>query len=106
MQSALPTSAAGRLGYLLILLLLTSQLVYAQTGSGLSSVTGRVQNAVGGVPIQFANVTLHRAADSVAVKTEFSDAQGAFRLEQAVGGLFWFPSLRLASPVIGVRPSS
>ncbi|QNP51922.1 hypothetical protein H9L05_18675 [Hymenobacter qilianensis] len=88
MQSALPTSAMGRLGYLLILLLLTSQSALAQTQPSLSSVTGRVQTAVGGVPIQFANVTLHRATDSLAVKTEFSDVQGAFRLEQLAGGLF------------------
>ncbi|MBC6607924.1 TonB-dependent receptor [Hymenobacter sp. BT188] len=78
----------GRLGYLLILLLLTSQSALAQTQANLSSVTGRVQTADGGVPIQFANVTLHRAADSLAVKTEFSDAQGAFRLEQSAGGSF------------------
>ncbi|GAB2479383.1 TonB-dependent receptor [Hymenobacter qilianensis] len=78
----------GRLGYLLILLLLTSQSALAQTQPSLSSVTGRVQTAVGGVPIQFANVTLHRATDSLAVKTEFSDVQGAFRLEQLAGGAF------------------
>lgn len=88
MQSALPTLAMGRLGYLLILLLLTSRSAHAQTEPSLSSVTGRVQNAVGSVPIQFANVTLHRAADSLAVKTEFSDAQGVFRLEQVAGGAF------------------
>ncbi|WP_234997534.1 outer membrane beta-barrel protein [Hymenobacter roseosalivarius] len=73
---------------LILLLLMTSQPGQAQTGPGLSSVSGRVQSAVGGKPIQFANVTLHRAEDSSAVKTEFSDAQGAFRLEQQAGGAF------------------
>lgn len=35
--------------------------------------------------LELATVTLHRAADSAVVKTEFSDQQGAFRLEAAAG---------------------
>ncbi|MDO7851888.1 outer membrane beta-barrel family protein [Hymenobacter sp. CA1UV-4] len=41
--------------------------------------------APAGLPLEFATVTLHREADSVVVKTEFSDEKGAFRLEAAGG---------------------
>ncbi|MBF9237205.1 TonB-dependent receptor [Hymenobacter sp. BT683] len=62
---------------------LTSFAGHAQT----AAVTGSVRSGAG-APIEFATVTLHRAADSSVVKTEFSDAQGAFRLEQAAGGRY------------------
>lgn len=39
-----------------------------------------------GVAVEFATVTLHQAGDSVVVKTEFSDAHGAFRLVARSGG--------------------
>jgi ferric enterobactin receptor len=53
---------------------------FAQTQA---AVNGQAAGPAG--PLEFATVTLHRATDSVAVKTEFSDASGAFRLE-ATGG--------------------
>ncbi|OGX85256.1 hypothetical protein BEN47_02610 [Hymenobacter lapidarius] len=48
------------------------------------ALTGTVGGTTG-APIEYATVTLHRAADSAVVKTEFSDGQGAFRLEAASG---------------------
>ncbi|MDQ2792808.1 MAG: TonB-dependent receptor, partial [Bacteroidota bacterium] len=68
-------------------------------------------------------LTLHRAADSVVVKTEFSDAQGHFRLDapssgrylvsaaQVGYGRYWSPALAvpaggLALPIIALRPSA
>ena len=70
-----------------------------------------------GVPLEFVMVALHRAADSVVVKAEFSDGQGVFRLEAAAGeryrisatqvgfSQYWgpafeLPSAGLALPVI------
>ncbi|HEX8658089.1 MAG TPA: TonB-dependent receptor [Hymenobacter sp.] len=63
---------------------LTAAPVWAQSGA---SVTGAVRSAVG-APIEFATITLHRAADSAVVKTEFSDGQGAFRFERALAGRY------------------
>lgn len=51
---------------------------------GRAEVRGSVTNSAG-AGIEFVTVTLHRATDSVLVKTEFSDAQGAFRLPAKVG---------------------
>ncbi|MGI4974903.1 MAG: outer membrane beta-barrel protein [Janthinobacterium lividum] len=49
-----------------------------------AAVRGRVATP-GGTAVELATVALHRAADSVVVKTEFSDAAGAFGLAAAVG---------------------
>lgn len=46
---------------------------------GQTPVSGAVATPVGD-PVEFATVTLHRAADSAVVKTEFSDGQGRFQL--------------------------
>ncbi|UOQ51268.1 TonB-dependent receptor [Hymenobacter cellulosivorans] len=54
----------------------------AQTAA---AVTGRVQTEAG-APIDYATVTLHRAADSTLVKTEFSDAKGEYRFELPPAG--------------------
>jgi ferric enterobactin receptor len=53
----------------------------------LPSISGEVRT-VAGVPIEFATVTLHRAADSAVVKTEFSDGKGTFRFERAASGRY------------------
>jgi hypothetical protein len=50
-------------------------------------VSGIVESAQG-APQQFITVTLHRAADSVVVKTEFTDAKGAFQLTAVAGGRY------------------
>jgi ferric enterobactin receptor len=49
-----------------------------------AAVRGTVASPTGAA-VEFATITLHHAADSVVVKTEFSDAQGAFRLEAPAG---------------------
>ncbi|MFD2717850.1 outer membrane beta-barrel protein [Hymenobacter monticola] len=56
----------------------------ALPAQSLPAVSGTVQASAGAL-IAYATVTLHRAADSVVVKTEFSDEQGAFRLEALAG---------------------
>lgn len=88
MLSILPISTAHRLGCLLITPLLIWHQAQAQSETLISPVTGRIQTALEGKAIQYATVTLHRATDSVAIKSEFSNAQGAFRLEQRAGGRF------------------
>ncbi|MEZ0609451.1 TonB-dependent receptor domain-containing protein [Fibrella sp. WM1] len=56
---------------------------------------GRVQ-AADGTAIEFATVALHRAVDSVVVKTEFSDASGTFRFPISAAG-----SYRLSASQVG-----
>ncbi|MBC6606979.1 TonB-dependent receptor [Hymenobacter sp. BT188] len=75
--------AAKRVFYLLLPCLLVGFSATAQ-----SRVSGTVRSADAGTGIEYATVTLHRAADSAMVKTEFSDAQGAFRFEQAAQGRY------------------
>ncbi len=53
-------------------------------GQGRASVHGTVTNSQG-VGIELATLTLHRATDSVVVKTEFSDAHGGFQLDAKAG---------------------
>jgi ferric enterobactin receptor len=91
---------------------------HAQAGA---AVRGTVASPAGAA-IEFATITLHRAADSVVVKTEFSDAQGAFRLDAPAGktyrvsvlqmgfGRYWsapfeLPEGGLALPAITLAPS-
>ncbi|GAB3846316.1 outer membrane beta-barrel family protein [Hymenobacter terrigena] len=58
----------------------------AAEGQNRVAVNGTVQSA--GVPVEFATITLHRAADSAVVKTEFSDAQGRFQLAAPSGARY------------------
>ncbi|WP_082116104.1 TonB-dependent receptor [Hymenobacter terrenus] len=79
------TYSKASLGAALVVInLLISLGAHAQT---VANVSGSVRSGAG-APVEFATVTLHRAADSVVVKTEFSDAQGAFRMEQSAGGRY------------------
>ncbi|MBJ6110324.1 TonB-dependent receptor [Hymenobacter sp. BT523] len=71
-------------GRLALLLLLAAPWARAQTPAG---VRGAVQTPAG-VPIEYATVTLHRAADSTVVKTEFSDDKGTFQFEAAPAGRY------------------
>ena len=76
-----------------------------------------------GTPVEFVTLTLHRADDSVVVKSEFSDAQGHFQFDAPTGGRYlvsaaqvgygryWSPALAvpaagLALPAIALRPSA
>jgi ferric enterobactin receptor len=88
---------------LLLSLLSTPMTLLAQ---GRAEVSGTVANSAG-VGMQYVTITLHRAADSVLVKTEFSDAQGAFHLQAKSGerylmsaaqvgvGRYWSPVFEL-----------
>ncbi|MBC6699503.1 TonB-dependent receptor domain-containing protein [Hymenobacter puniceus] len=71
--------------------LFTSVSAWAQ---GAGTIEGTVQTAAG-APLEFATLTLHRAQDSVVMKSEFSDAKGAFRLGPVATGRY----LVLASQV-------
>jgi hypothetical protein len=52
-----------------------------------AALRGTITNPTGGAT-EFATITLHRAADSVVVKTEFSDRQGAFQLDAPAGSSY------------------
>lgn len=87
-----------------------------------ASLTGTVRGEAG-APMEFVTLTLHRAVDSVLVKTEFSDARGQFRFDASISGhylvsaaqlgyeRYWSPALAmpaegLALPAIDLRPSA
>ncbi|MCC3151617.1 TonB-dependent receptor [Hymenobacter sp. BT770] len=56
----------------------------AAPGWALAQTPAAVRGTVAtptGAPVEFATLTLHRAADSVVVKTEFSDVKGAFQFD-------------------------
>lgn len=50
-------------------------------------LTGTVR-AAAGPALEYATISLHRAADSVTLKTEFSDAAGQFQLQPPVPGQY------------------
>ncbi|MBF9220271.1 outer membrane beta-barrel protein [Hymenobacter ruricola] len=77
----------GRLAAFALLLLLWLAGLVPARAQGKAAVRGTVATGPGPV-VEFATVTLHRAADSVVVKTEFSDEKGSFRLEGAPGGRY------------------
>jgi ferric enterobactin receptor len=74
----------ARRGWLVAILFLGTQAAHAQTPA---RVRGTVKSA-SDAAIEFATVTLHRAADSSVVKTEFSDVNGLFEFEQAAAGRY------------------
>ncbi|MDJ0368022.1 TonB-dependent receptor [Hymenobacter sp. H14-R3] len=79
-----------------------------------AAVSGQATGPAG--PVEFATVTLHRATDSVAVKTEFSDASGAFQLEAVAGPRYlvsvaqvgfaraWSPAFELPAAGLALAP--
>jgi hypothetical protein len=86
-----------------------------------ATVSGAVATAAG-APQEYVTVTLHRAADSTVVKTEFTDQRGAFQLLAAAGGRYlvsaaqvgfrryWsapfeLPAAGLALPALQLAPS-
>ena len=97
------------LGYLLLSIPLTSR---AQTPA---AVRGRVADPAGAA-VELATVTLHRAADSVVVKTEFTDAAGAFELAAVAGRRYlvsvaqvgyqrsWSPAFELPAAGLALPP--
>ncbi|WP_078063104.1 TonB-dependent receptor [Solirubrum puertoriconensis] len=85
------TSLGPRVALLLLAGLATHRSVQAQNPA---AVSGSVRSAAGPA-IDYATVTLHRAADSTVVKTEFSDDKGAFRFEQAAAGKYLISASQL-----------
>ena len=86
MPGFIPVRLGGRAGWgswwLVAMLLLGSP--WAARAQTRAVVRGHVA-AHDGAPVELATVTLHRATDSVVVKTEFTDAAGAFELAAAAG---------------------
>ncbi|OUJ71381.1 outer membrane beta-barrel protein [Hymenobacter crusticola] len=82
MKTTFYASSLRPLGFL-ALGLGTSLATHAQT----AAITGAVRTAAG-APVDYATITLHHAADSAVVKTEFSDEKGSFRFEQLAGGSY------------------
>ncbi len=78
------TGSQGRSICLTLALLACSLPLAAQRPA---PVPGQIRTAAG-VPVEYATVVLHRALDSVAVKTEFSDANGQFVLAPAAAGRY------------------
>ena len=94
---------------------------HASYAQARAAMRGTITNPAGGA-MEFATITLHRAADSVVVKTEFSDKQGAFQLDAPAGssyrlsvaqvgcGRYWSPPFILPAggltlPAIGLTTS-
>ncbi|QJX49301.1 outer membrane beta-barrel protein [Hymenobacter taeanensis] len=103
MPFALP-GFLGRFGLVASIALLPASVV-AQAQS--AQVRGLVRATSGSV-LEYVTLTLHRATDSVAVKTEFSDAQGAYLLLAPPGrylvsgalvgyGRAWTPAFELSA---------
>ena len=101
--------------------LLLGLLPLAGAAQRAAPLTGTVTSA--SAPLEFVTLTLHRAADSTVLKTEFSDAQGRFRFDAPAGGRYlvsaaqvgfgryWSPVLSvpadgLALPAIALAPSA
>ncbi|SNR31619.1 outer membrane beta-barrel protein [Hymenobacter mucosus] len=98
---------------------LISFVVYAQTQP--AAVQGSVRAGTGPA-LEYVTITLHRATDSVAVKTEFSDASGAYQIMAAPGryllsgaqlgygrawsGPFDLSAAGLVLPVLQLMPSA
>jgi iron complex outermembrane receptor protein len=57
--------------------------------SGIDKINGIVSNEKN-VPVEFANVTLHRVADSVFVKASITDEKGNFELDHLSDGDYYF----------------
>ena len=85
--------------------LLLGLLPLAGAAQQAAPLTGTVTSAAG--PVEFVTLTLHRAADSTVLKTEFSDAQGRFRFDAPTGGRFLVSAAQVGfgrywSPVLAV----
>ncbi|QNH60608.1 outer membrane beta-barrel protein [Hymenobacter sediminicola] len=97
-MKTLLTRLLGRLAFLVIAFPVAVFPAHYAAAQATGAVRGSVQDATG-KPLEFATLTLHRATDSVVVKSEFSDEKGAFRLGPVAAGRY----LVLASQVGFVR---
>ncbi|HEX8349259.1 MAG TPA: carboxypeptidase-like regulatory domain-containing protein, partial [Hymenobacter sp.] len=59
----------------------------AKEANAQATINGSIQTQAG-ARVEYATVTLHRATDSVLVKSEFSDGQGGYRFEQVAAGRY------------------
>ncbi|GAB2574599.1 outer membrane beta-barrel protein [Spirosoma areae] len=66
-------------------------------------LSGTVRD-VTGTTIEFATVALHRAADSVVIKTEFSDAGGLFRFDQLPEGRYFVSASQVGFERVQTAP--
>ncbi|WP_139922342.1 outer membrane beta-barrel protein [Hymenobacter sp. DG01] len=66
-------------------------------------LSGSVRTSTGS-PVEYATVMLHRAADSVVVKTEFTDATGQFRLEPGVAGRYLVSAVQVGHGRVWLGP--
>ncbi|MBO0358961.1 outer membrane beta-barrel protein [Hymenobacter sp. BT186] len=83
----MPFAFAQPAGWFVCLLPTLLLPVFPLAAQSLAPVSGMV-SAQGGAAIEAATVTLHRATDSVAVKTEFSGADGRFSLLTTQSGRY------------------
>ncbi|GAB4045113.1 outer membrane beta-barrel protein [Spirosoma litoris] len=86
--------------FVLLLLLAPRVGLYAKSGPILS---GTVRDPAG-TTVEFATVALHRAADSVVVKTEFSDAKGAFHFDQLPAGNYFVSASQVGFERVQTAP--
>lgn len=116
-----PSSLPGcRRLRLLVLTCLVPLSTRAQQPAG---VSGTALDVATGQPLAFATATLHQATDSVAVKVEFTNEKGAFRLDGLAGAryrvsvaqvgfgrvwsaVFELPAAGLALPPLQLQPSA
>jgi hypothetical protein len=71
---------------IIAILLLQSSYCLSQTNFG--RINGNVSNEKE-VPVEFANITLHREADSVFIKASLSDEKGNFELDNLPNGSYY-----------------
>ncbi|CAN5401065.1 outer membrane beta-barrel family protein [soil metagenome] len=66
-------------------------------------VTGVIQDPAGS-SVEFATVAIHRAKDSVVVKTEFSDATGTFRFDRLPTGSYFITASQVGYERVQTAP--
>ncbi|UPL50736.1 outer membrane beta-barrel protein [Hymenobacter sublimis] len=92
MRFCLPRLTGGSVAVLGAVILLLPFSTRAQVHP--AAVVGTVRTSTGAA-VEYATITLHRAADSAVVKTEFSDAAGQFHLAPSVGGRYLVSAAQL-----------
>ena len=89
--------------WLLFFMLLAGQTcIYAKSGPIISGTVRDVE----GSTIEFATIAIHRAADSVVVKTEFSDATGTFKFDQLPVGQYFVSASQVGFERVQTAPFS
>lgn len=89
-----------RVSLLFITFVIVSAPVVAKSGPILSGII----RDPAGTTVEFATVALHRAIDSVVVKTEFSDASGKFRFDQLPAGDYFISASQVGFERVQTAP--